>query len=465
MVYDQSGKILVDTRTNNDNNFINTYTHLLDDNHKPAQTIKINNNIHIHEGYLNGLSLLEVDAKIITEDKFWGTIRYILSRKNLEVQIEQSKQLLRSHLLQNLLVSVSFVILLLTITIIIGTISLRNVVLIPIAKLLNCVRSISSGAANISIKLKNSPPELTELSNAIILMNDTISERNRSLHELNAHLSQAHDKLEQRVKERTAELFLTTEKLKKSNQELEQFAYIASHDLQEPLRKIRAFSDRLQSRCGAALDSEGLDYMQRMINASTRMQTLINELLHYSRLTTKARPFQPVALSSLIKEVLEDLEVRIEENHAHIEVHDLPTIIADPLQIRQLFQNLISNALKFQRPQVEPLIIIKNIHNENDTDFYNIEVKDNGIGFEMKYTERIFGLFQRLHGRSAYEGTGMGLAICRKIVERHEGTITATSEPGFGTTFLIRFPSQQFTAIENQEQKEVQNGEYNDSNG
>jgi PAS domain S-box-containing protein len=239
-----------------------------------------------------------------------------------------------------------------------------------------------------------------------------------------------------------------SEELTRSNQELEQFAYIASHDLQEPLRKIEAFGDRLKRKYDKTLDEQGHDYLARMQNAAGRMRTLIQDLLSFSRVTTQSRDFAPLSLSTLLEDVLGDLEVRIQETHAQVIVGDLPNLEADALQMRQLFQNLIGNALKFQQPGVLPIIKIEcSEENAVDSDpaqsFYCITVSDNGIGFDEKYLDRIFKVFQRLHGRNEYEGTGIGLAVCAKIVERHGGQLTAQSAPDQGATFIVRLPLTQ----------------------
>ena len=230
------------------------------------------------------------------------------------------------------------------------------------------------------------------------------------------------------------------EELTRSNEELQQFAFIASHDLQEPLRKITAFGDRLKATCQEALTDKGQDYLQRMQNAAERMQVLIEDLLNLSRITTRAQPFIEVNLARVAKEVLSDLEIRIAQTQARIEIGELPTIKADPLQMRQLLQNLISNALKFNLDNEPPIVKIychKFTNEQLKSEYCQIIVEDNGIGFEEKYLDRIFNVFQRLHGRTEYEGTGMGLAICRKIVERHQGSITAKSEPGKGASFIV----------------------------
>ncbi len=238
--------------------------------------------------------------------------------------------------------------------------------------------------------------------------------------------------------------------LARSNAELEQFAYVASHDLQEPLRKIQAFGDRLKTKVDAVGLEDGRDYLDRMQGAAARMRTLIDDLLTFSRVISASQPFVPVDLNSVIKGVLSDLEVRIEQTKARVEVGTLPTIEADPLQLRQLLQNLIGNALKFQPPDAQPVIRIEGRILRNpfagspDQDPYaeqcELSVQDNGIGFDEKYTDKIFAVFQRLHGRTEFEGTGVGLAVCRRISDRHGGTIRAQSKPGKGATFIVTLP-------------------------
>jgi len=242
--------------------------------------------------------------------------------------------------------------------------------------------------------------------------------------------------------------------LSRSNAELEQFAYVASHDLQEPLRKIQAFGDRLKSKCDAANLKDGRDYLERMQNAAARMQTLIDDLLTFSRVISTTQPFVPVDLKVVTKEVLTDLEVRIEQTKAKVEIGDLPTIDADPLQMRQLLQNLIGNALKFQTPGAQPLVKINGqmrkrafsagaeAEAEAEAEVCELTIEDNGIGFEEQYSEKIFAVFQRLHGRNEFEGTGVGLAVCRRITDRHGGTITARSAVGKGATFTIILPAR-----------------------
>ena len=295
---------------------------------------------------------------------------------------------------------------------------------------------------------------------AIVLNHRELKVRQQS----QAALLEANAELENRVKTRTEQLTSVNTELERSNRELQDFAFVASHDLQEPLRKIQAFGDLLKSEFGKELGTEGRDFVERMQNASRRMNMLISDLLAFSRVTTKAQPFTPVNLAEVAGEVVNDLEARIKQTGGTVEVGDLPTIDADPMQMRQLLQNLIANALKFHRKTDPPVVKLYgqrlsspsvstdeeaanadgNGHQEappEDLDgFYQLTVADNGIGFEEKYLDRIFTPFQRLHVRSEYEGTGMGLAVCRKIVERHGGAITAQSQPGVGSTFLITLP-------------------------
>ncbi len=237
------------------------------------------------------------------------------------------------------------------------------------------------------------------------------------------------------------ELRNLTERLETSNRELQDFAYVSSHDLQEPLRKIQAFGDRLKTTCQDSLNDKGLDYLDRMLNAAGRAQVLINDLLAFARITTQAHPFETVDLAEELKGVLSDLEIQIEQTSATIEVDPLPRVDADPLQMRQIFQNLIGNALKFRQANVAPVVQVRvQVYAHDGQDWCAIRIIDNGIGFEQKYTDRIFQIFQRLHNRTTYEGTGIGLAICRKIAERHGGTLTAQSQPEQGTTFTFTLP-------------------------
>ena len=260
-------------------------------------------------------------------------------------------------------------------------------------------------------------------------------------------LEEQNEQLLEKVAQRTQELTVYSEELSRSNRELEDFAFVASHDLQEPLRKIQAFSDRLTTIYKDKLDERGVDYIKRMTTAAFRMSTLINDLLEFSRITTRGKDFVEVELDDVFEEVLGDLEIAIKESNAQINVAPLPKVCADPSQIYQLFLNVLSNGLKFRKVDQAPLINVlveqKDIYDELqhiDVPSCIITIKDNGIGFEQTYADKIFSPFQRLHGRTAYKGTGIGLAICRRIVERHGGTIVAYSSPDEGATFIVTLP-------------------------
>jgi signal transduction histidine kinase len=232
--------------------------------------------------------------------------------------------------------------------------------------------------------------------------------------------------------------------LQRSNRELEELASVASHDLQEPLRKIRTFGELLAEECDLSLGETGRAYLGRMRHAAERMQALIDDLLTFARVAARPKPLQPVDLGQIAREALGDLESQVARLDARVTVGELPTVDGNPTQMRQLLQNLLGNALKFHRAGVPPAVWIFDPdagirpHAEAARRF---AVRDEGIGFEPIYAEKIFGLFERLHGRSTYEGTGVGLALCRRIVERHGGTIEATSSLGQGTTFIVALPA------------------------
>jgi signal transduction histidine kinase len=301
------------------------------------------------------------------------------------------------------------------------------------------------------------------------LLNLDLARRQRSAEALR----QANDLLEGRVEQRTLELQglneslreeigerrkaeekleQFTKELERSNRELQDFAFVASHDLQEPLRKIQAFGDRLRMKYAETLKDDGKDYLERMQNAARRMHILINDLLSYSRVTSKAQPFAPVNLDEVAREVVNDLEARIQQSGGRVQLNPLPTVEAEPVQMRQLLQNLIGNALKFRQPEVPPVVQVSSRmlaagearpDESQAGEVCELQVADNGIGFDEKYLDRIFTPFQRLHSRNDYEGTGMGLAVCRKIVERHGGSISARSVVGQGTTFVVHLPITQ----------------------
>lgn len=337
-----------------------------------------------------------------------------------------------------------------------ATIIIRNIVINPVKRLQEGIERIAAGDEQYRYEY-DFGGEFGKLADSFNKMVEAWQASLQQWGMLNKDLEQRVDERTQALKDEISErkkaeedlrLFMT--KLERSNRELEDFAFVASHDLQEPLRKVQAFGDRLKAVCGDELSEKARNYLERMQAAAGRMQVLIKDLLTFSRVASKAQPFITVDLNKITEEVLSDLEVTIENLGAKIEVADLREIEADPLQMRQLIQNLIGNALKFHKKDQTPMV---NIYGETfkgrrsgdgpAQEVFNIAIEDNGIGFDQKYAERIFTVFQRLHGRSEYEGTGLGLAVCRKIVERHGGTIAALSEPDKGAKFLISLPVYQ----------------------
>jgi signal transduction histidine kinase len=260
----------------------------------------------------------------------------------------------------------------------------------------------------------------------VMVANDKLTDSNARLQSTNALLRHAAE-------------------LSRSNAELEQFASIASHDLQEPLRKVQTFAAQITATESDRLSEQGQDFLRRMSDAAGRMRALIDDLLTFSRVSTKARPFAPVDLDNVVETALADLEAAIEESGAQLTIDPLPTVEADALQMRQLLQNLLGNALKFKRVggdgvSVTPEITVRATVADGIAE---LTIADNGLGFDAQFATRIFRAFERLHGTSAYPGTGIGLALCRKIVERHHGTITADGRENEGATFTIRLPLEQ----------------------
>ena len=280
-------------------------------------------------------------------------------------------------------------------------------------------------------------------------------QKTHSLREQEKNLLQANALLQKEIEEREAsemkvlelnrQLHRSNVHLKKVNEELDRFAYVASHDLQEPLRKIRVFTDLIDKNNGGPQEMER--YVSKIGEAAQRMQRLVDDLLRFSRHSTQGRDYVNADLNEIVKEAVSELEIPIQANQAHIRVDPLPCVPVIPTMIRQVFNNLISNAIKFRKKNVMPVVhIYARKTEEPETEMmpmYQIFVADNGIGIDNRYLEDIFAVFKRLHSYHEIEGTGIGLSICKKIMEHHNGTITATSEVDNGTTFIIGIPGKQ----------------------
>ncbi len=288
-------------------------------------------------------------------------------------------------------------------------------------------------AINDSERVREVNEQLTAINAELAEAKHSLEEVNLELAESNSALGRSNEELERQARE-----------LVRSNTELDQFASIASHDLQEPLRKVRTFTERISDTEAENLSERGLDYLRRANSSAERMQTLIEDLLRYSRVSTQGRPFTPVDLGRITEDVLEDLSDQVTRTSATVHVGAMPTINGDAPQMRQLLQNLISNAIKFRREDVPPEVEVEAIV---DSGWVTMTVTDNGIGFDPQYSRRIFRVFERLHGRGTYPGTGIGLALCRKIAERHGGTIVARSVPGEGSTFTVTMQTQRTEAV------------------
>lgn len=242
--------------------------------------------------------------------------------------------------------------------------------------------------------------------------------------------------------------------LNRSNKELEEFAYVASHDLQEPVRKIATFGERLKSKYETALGTDGNLYLDRILASTEYMRVLIDNLLEFSRTTRSSKAYQPCSLHDVVREVIAELDLKVEETKARFQVGPLPSLEAVPSEMNQLFNNLISNAIKFRKPEAAPVITISaektskadkdRFHLPLEVNFHKIIIQDNGIGFEPEYQEKIFQIFQRLHGKTEYTGSGIGLAICKKIVDNHEGVIYAEGKLGHGAKFIMLLPEKQY---------------------
>ncbi len=301
--------------------------------------------------------------------------------------------------------------------------------------------------------LRNATGEVFAIMNMAVDVTNQVLSRQK-LETSEARYRKLSQELENQVASRTQELLTVNQDLVRSNENLQQFAYIASHDLQEPLRKIQSFSTLLQNRYAIELGKEGLDYLNRMNSAGVRMSTLIKDLLTYSQITTRQQVYGTVDLNTVVAGALRNLEWQIEERDAQVTVDGLPLVNGDASQLGQLFQNLLSNALKFTPSEKIPKTTISChvcdrtnlpagvMPNSHANKFYQVNVRDEGVGFDTRYLDRIFQVFQRLHGKDEFPGTGVGLAICQRVVENHGGGITASSVAGKGATFSVYLPSE-----------------------
>jgi PAS domain S-box-containing protein len=287
------------------------------------------------------------------------------------------------------------------------------------------------------LPLKNEKEIVTQWMGFIVDINaqkqiEQALKDNRELKDTQEQLFHNQTELQRKVKE-----------LNRSNYELEQFAHLASHDLQEPLRKLFFYADMLKKKYLSSIDEAGLSMLNSMVLAAGRMKELIDDLLNYSQLQQQQLVFESVDLTAIVNDVIKDLDVTIREKAATFSIDPLPTIVGNVLRLRQLFTNLISNALKYSKKEIPPEI---SISTSTDGDTISIKIKDNGIGFEEQYREKIFGLFERLHTRNEFPGTGIGLSICKRIVELHHGTISATSKLGEYSIFEVTLPVAQTTS-------------------
>ncbi len=257
---------------------------------------------------------------------------------------------------------------------------------------------------------------------------------------------------EEKIIDLNKKLLTNIESLETANKELDRFAFMASHDMQEPLRKIRTFSDLLAIKHKDQLDADAQSKIKIIQRAAERMQGLIKDILTFSKISTEKEPFVKTDLNTLVSEVVDELDSAIHEKKAKVEIAPLPTLPVNPVLIKSLFLNLIGNAIKYSKPDVPPIIKVycDNLDNEQKknvhTRYYRIFIKDNGIGFDQKYAEQIFDMFKRLHVHTEYEGTGIGLALCKQIMEKHNGYINAVSTINEGATFIISLPSKEEVA-------------------
>lgn len=301
-------------------------------------------------------------------------------------------------------------------------------------RLLATTQRLSGGDLSARTGVAQGQGELHQLAHAFDEMAESLQQRVAERERAEANLKALNEDLERRVGVRTLEL-------KRSNEDLEQFAYVASHDLQEPLRMVTNYLQLLQNRYQHQLDPKAQDFIQIAVDGAVRMHQLIGDLLAYSRVGTAGKPFAPTNTNEVLKSALLNLKIAIEESEAKVKSDALPTVKADPVQLTQLFQNLIGNAIKFRSDKPpEIYVAARRLGKEDGPPGWEFSIRDNGLGIPAKDFDRIFLIFQRLHTREKYPGTGIGLALCKKIVERHGGRIWVQSELGQGTTFFFTLP-------------------------
>jgi Bacteriophytochrome (light-regulated signal transduction histidine kinase) len=373
-------------------------------------------------------TIMEIAAPVIVEGQRMGTIRYGISTEGIDKAANDMK---KQALVQSLVQPLIFFCMGVLIYLFVFRLSRRQAdeIARPLQELTNAANTMAAGNYSVSLRATTG---------------DEIGVLARNFESMRRTIYTYTTRLEQMVGKRT-------EQLENKNQELQEFARIASHDLQEPLRKIRAFGDRLKAKLSGNLDEQSVDYLARMISAATRMQNLIDGLLAYSRVTTKASPFAKTDLAVIVKEVISDLEIRISETGGRVDVGEMVSLDADELQMRQLLQNLIGNGLKYHKKDVPPIIKVfsrivepKGEEGQGGEPTVEIVVEDNGIGISEEHFEKIFVVFQRLHSRdSEYEGSGIGLSVVKKIADRHEGDIKVESKVGEWTRFIVSLPLHQ----------------------
>lgn len=270
---------------------------------------------------------------------------------------------------------------------------------------------------------------------------------------------------EEKVKSLNLQLLHTIDKIEAVNRDLDRFAFMASHDLQEPLRKIRIFCDRLVEKYSSVFDEDARKYLDRMQHSASRMQLLIQDILTFSKVSLAKKEFVKTDLNLVLDEVISGMDLTIREKQAQFVMNKLPDLKVNPNLIRPLFSNIINNALKYSRQEVIPVIkIYSNTSDHTDKNYCRIIFEDNGIGFDQKYADQIFDMFKRLHPQNEYEGTGIGLALCKKIIEEHGGFISAKGNPGVGATFILSFPMDDGTKKRKPEEKKIEDNSFSAAN-